>query len=155
MVNSKRPRRSKVSPDSKSLGLWVKARRIKLGLTLEELAASVRCSKGYIHKVENAALHSSAQRPPAPTVEFLDKLARALGTSIAAPLAKLGYLKQSEVGMETPATHPVRILHYYNELSHEDQEIAEAMVKALWTKQQRANKQAELTKPKPHKKKTA
>lgn len=143
-----------MNPDSKALGRWVKDRRTQLDLTLDELAASAKCSKGYIDKLENAALHSSARRPPHPTLEFLYKLSRALGTSIAAPLAALGYLKNKpEANMETSAAHPIRILHYYNQLSKEDQAIAEDMVKALWVRRKRPEP-AKL-KAKPQKTKTA
>lgn len=142
-------------PDAKAFGQWIKKRREDLGLTTEVLAASVECTKGYINKLENAAPHSSTGTPPAPTLQFLYSLSRSLGTSMATPLAKLGYLKRAEGDVEN--SHPIRILHYYNELTPEDQALAEAMVKALWMKQQRTDKQAEAAKPKPktQKKKSA
>lgn len=146
-----------MNPDPKALGLWVKARRKELDLTLDELAKRAKCSKGYIHKVENAALHSSAKRPPAPTVEFLDRLSHALGTSIATLLVKLGYLNKAETIMESPATHPIRILNYYNELPEEDQEFLESIAKSLWLRRHAAPELKPKVKPRPktQKKKTA
>lgn len=137
-------------PDSKALGQWVKSQREDAGLTQEELANRIRCKKAYISKVENASLHSVGKRAPSPTLKFLHNLSKALGTSIATPLAKLGYLRAAGADMEI-SSHPIRILHYYNELSEEDQALAEEMVKALWTRR-RVPHELEQPKPKPRSK---
>lgn len=143
-------------PDSKALGQWIKTQREDAGMTQEELADRVRCKKAYISKVENASPHSVGKRAPAPTLKFLHNLSKALGTSIATPLAKLGYLT-ARPDMEI-SSHPIRILHYYNELTKEDQALAEDMVKALWTRRRvphEAERPKVKAKSKPPKSKTA
>ena len=142
-----------MNPDSKALGQWVKSKREDAGWTQEELADRVRCKKAYISKVEKATPHSVGKQAPTPTLKFLHNLSKALGTSIATPLAKLGYLK-AEAEMETTAAHPIRILHYYSQLSAEDRALAEDMIKALWLRRKTEQPKVK-SKPKPQKTKTA
>lgn len=126
MSSSHGRKNKQVKPDAKSLGVWLKSARGDY--TQEELALRVGCKKAYISKLERATLQRGG-RAGAPTLEFLHKLSRALGVSIAEPLAALGYLKAGTMHTES---HPVRLLRYYNELSPEDRVLAEEMVKALW-----------------------
>ena len=73
---------------------WVYRRREAAGFTQEELANRAGCKKAYISKLEKTSPHPVGQKPPAPTLEFLAKLARALGAPMSEPLIALGYLKQ-------------------------------------------------------------
>lgn len=134
------------------LGRWVKKQREEgLGLTIEELATRIGCSKGYLSKIEKASPHSDTGRPPAPTLEFLYNLSQKLGASLATPLVELGYLKKSEadkMGTPTGTAHPIKILHYYSQLSEKDQLAAIAMVKSLWESRQRESQPEPEARPK-------
>jgi len=152
MGNLKTWRNAAVIPDSKALGAWVKMKREQAGMSQETLGDQVKRGKAFISKVEKATPHSPGGSPPSPTLDFLHKLARSFGVSIAEPLAALGYLKPGAAMTEN--SHPVRILRYYNELSPEDRLLAEEMVKALWT-QRRIKPEPDAEKPKPKKTKVA
>lgn len=148
-------------PDEKAFGRWVRVRREFLGMTQEQLAAHMKKTKGYINKIENASPHTDTGKPPAPTLELLYTLSRSLGVSLATPLVELGYLKKSEAEMGTSTgaitAHPIKILHYYNQLSEADQETAIRMVKSLWESRQAAKEMEPKRKaqPSPEKKKRA
>lgn len=123
---------------TKGFAVWLLRRREAAGFTQEELALRSGCQKAYISKLE------TGQKPPAPTLKFLAKLARALGANITEPLMALGYLKE-----ERPAEpHVVRLLHYYRELSPREQRIAEEIVKTLWREREAAEKPQESSQPK-------
>ena len=125
---------------TKGFADWVLRRREAAGFTQEELAARAGCQKAYISKLEKTSPYPIGQKPPAPTLEFLAKLARALGANITEPLMALGYLKE-----ERPAEpHIVRLLHYYRELSPREQRIAEEIIKTLWRERESAQKSQEL-----------
>lgn len=144
-------------PDEKALGRWVKKRREFLGMTLEELAAQMGKTRSYISKIENATPHSNTGKPPAPTLGMLYNLSQKLSASLATPLAELGYLKKSEAEMGTPTgtAHPIKILHYYNQLSEADQLAAIAMVKGLLESRQREAEPKPKEKSSSKKKKSA
>jgi transcriptional regulator with XRE-family HTH domain len=67
--------RAELSDIGAVIGPSIKARRAKLGVTLEEIAASTGFTRGYLSKIEN-----SRKTPPIAT---LSRIAQALGTDIA------------------------------------------------------------------------
>lgn len=112
--------RSTVIPDAKALGQWIRKRRLELdGMNQQQLADRVEnpetgksITRSYVHKLENATPHDKSGNPPAPSLDLLYNLSRALQTSLATPLAELGYLKKAEADkMESPTTHPIRLLN--------------------------------------------
>lgn len=107
--------------------------------TQEALARAAGCQKAYISKFESPPAGVS----PQPTLDFLDKLSRALGVSIVEPLTAMGYIKQQDQAAESNA---VKIVHYYRQLPKEDQKLAEELLKT-WVKE-RGQKSASPAKPK-------
>ena len=114
---------------SQGFAKWLLARREAEGLTQQELAVRAGCKKAYISKLENTS-RPVGQKPPAPTLEFLVKLARAFGAPVSEPLIALGYLKEdSQIHIEP---HIMRMIHYYRELPEREQRLAEEIIKTLW-----------------------
>lgn len=62
----------------KTLGKKIQKRRKEMGLTQEELAEKIRMSRAYVGYIE--------QGRNAPSLEALEKIARALKTSVSALL---------------------------------------------------------------------
>jgi transcriptional regulator with XRE-family HTH domain len=57
--------------DLKHLGILVKAKRLKLGLTLEKLAEQIGSTKSYLSRIENKGI--------APSIKVVDDLSKVLG----------------------------------------------------------------------------
>lgn len=71
-------------------GLWLRKRREAAGLTQDQLAERAGIGKQYLSKIENAKPHSTTGRAPAPTLETLDAIARALRVDLSDVLGALG-----------------------------------------------------------------
>ncbi len=123
----------------KGFAEWLFRRREAAGFTQDELAKRSGCKKAYISKLEKTSPYPTGQKPPAPTLEFLAKLARALGANITEPLMALGYIKEDRHA----EPHIVRLLHYYRELSDREQRIAEEIIKTLWRESETKSKESD------------
>lgn len=105
----------------KAFAAWLKRTREDAGLSQPELAAQIGVQKAYISKWETA-------KPDVPTLPRLVRLSSALGTPLTAALEAMGYLKPNR----EIEPHVMRLLHYYQSLPKQEQQLAEEIIKTLW-----------------------
>jgi len=81
------------------LRLW----RKDAGLTQEELAKRIGKTKSHISNIERAQPHPESGAPPRPSLEVVDKLARALGRTVTEMREAAGYgLPKREAILQEP-----------------------------------------------------
>lgn len=73
------------------LGQWLTDKRRRAGLTQEELAQRVPCTRSYISSLERNVVEAKSGRPIQPSREFVQALARALGIPINEAFTAAGY----------------------------------------------------------------
>lgn len=64
-----------------SFGDWVRERREAIGFSQEDLARRAKISKPYVGRIERSSAHTQTSKPPAPSVQVVDRIAKALGES--------------------------------------------------------------------------
>lgn len=90
------------------LGTWIRGTRMEQGMSQRELASRSGLSRSYVCDIERG-------RGAHPSVETLDKLAAALGSSRVDLLKASGVIEQ--VGEERETTEERRMLSVFRDLS--------------------------------------
>ena len=111
-------------------GRWLQDRRITRGLTQEELARTCEVTGAYV-----SLLEQGADKCAHPSVEIVDRLARALGADCEEARAAAGFRPPEAVPLPT---HEAELLRRFRELPLSVQMDVEAEVEALHRRHARA-----------------
>lgn len=118
----RKPRLDQYEAFKKASGWYLAAWRDHRGLTLEELAAEVDITKGMVSDFETGALKSNGTQAQRFNRDWVDKFAKALGTTG-------GYL--IDINPFGDESKLVAIADVYRRLSDADREVAVSLVSAL------------------------
>jgi transcriptional regulator with XRE-family HTH domain len=118
------------------LASWVRQRREELELTQDALAERTGYRKAHISKVET-------RRIADPPLSLLQTLSKHLEVPISVPLTEMGYLKPQS----SPEPHVMRVIHYYQQLAPDDQELIEQLIRTMVKQRERKQEKSD-NKPK-------
>jgi len=128
----------------KTFGDWLREKRAAAGLSLQAVAdrmtvAGHPISKQRLNDIENNKPRTKGGRPPRPTENQVEAIAKAVFVPI----------EEARLAAGLSTRHPTandlkqgRLLAYFNELPADQQAAALAMIEALW-KQQHSRQKAE------------
>lgn len=117
---------SRMDPSTSTLGAWVRATRLALGINQRELAARAGVSRSYLSDIElGRGVH--------PSLETLHKLASSLGVSRLHILQAAGYL-DAERGRQADSAE-LRLIRLYRDLSPASRATTERFIQFVHTEE--------------------
>lgn len=123
---------AKKRKEHETFGDWLRARRTELGLSQTELERRAKVSKQYISNLERNVRQPISGELIKPSVEVVDRLARALGVPIAEARLKAGYAPpETEEGPKDLLERMRVLFHGWEELSEQDKAQMMAAIEVI------------------------